>query len=168
MIKLTGICILFLAARLFYENYIDKNEETAKKAENIILFSDLLYVNVMELKMPLERGISSLKFKISPFIDEFIENVTSKCAENPHLSVREIFLKQFSKINADRKIKREMNRFFSVVGNSDKETVLSYKKIAVKNCEAYLAEYRRNSENKRKTAGAMTFGVSAILTIILL
>lgn len=168
MIKITGICILFLAARLFYENYIEKNEEAAKKTENIILFADLLYVNVMEFKMPLETAVSMLKFKISPFIDEFIEEFSEFCSQNPHLSVREIFIGKFSKLNADKKIKREMSRFLSVVGNSDKETVLSCKNIAVKNCEAYLSEYRKGLEGKRKTAGAIAFGMSAVLAVILI
>ena len=168
MIKLTGICVLFLAARLIYENYVEKSETILKNAENIILFADLLYVNTMELKMPLEIAITTLKFKISPFIDEFIERFSEDCRKKPQFSVRENFLFCFSKLNTDKKIKREVKRFLGVVGNSDKETVLNYKNIAVKNCEAYLSQYRRNSENKCKVAGALTVGMSAVLTIILI
>ena len=61
-----------------------------------------------------------------------------------------------------------MTQFFKVIGMSDKETVCSYKNISVKNCEAYLTECKKNSESKRKTAGAISFGTSAVLTIILL
>lgn len=168
MVKLTGIVILFLSARLFYENYIEKNDKALKKAEDIMIFTDFLYVNVMELKMPVVEGVTVLKFKISPFIDDFTDRFLKRCEEYPHLSVRENLIKQFSKTLVDKKIKRELNRFFKVVGIADKETVLSYKSIALKNCEMYLSEYRRESETKRKTAGALSFGVSTLLAIILI
>ena len=45
MFKITGIVILFLSARLFYENYMEKNESGLKKAEDMMLFADFIYVN---------------------------------------------------------------------------------------------------------------------------
>lgn len=168
MIKLTGIIILFLSARLFYENYIENSECYLKRAEEMLLFTDFLYVNVMELKMPVLEGVSVLKFKISPFIDEFIDKFLKRCEEKPHISVRENLIEQFSKISAYKKIKREIIRFLKVVGKDGKETVLNYKNIAVKNCETYLGEYRREAENKCKTAKALSFGVSTLLAIILI
>lgn len=168
MIKLAGICILFLSARIFYENYISKNDGDIKKAEDMMLFANLLYVNVMELKMPLELGILSLKFKISPYIDNFADKVSEQISEIPKETEKEIFLKAFSKLDIDRKIKKELSEFFKILGMSDKDTVLSYKNIALDNCEKYILEYKKKCENKRKTAGAISFGLSAVITIILI
>lgn len=168
MIKLTGIIILFLSARLFYENYMEKNESGLKKAEEMMLFADLIYVNVMELKMPIIEGVRALKFKISPFIDDFIDRFIKKCKEKPQVLVRENLTGQLSKVAIDKKIKRELNRFFKVLGDLDKETVFNYKNVSLKNCETYLGDFRKESQNRCKTAGAISFGVSALLAIILI
>lgn len=168
MIKLTGIIILFLSARLFYENYMEKNQSGLKKAEEMMLFADFIYVNVMELKMPIIEGVSVLKFKISPFIDDFIDKFLKRCEEKPELLVRENLIGQFSKVSVDKKIKRELNRFFKVLGNLDKETVLNYKNVSLKNCESYLTEFKKESQTKCKTAGAIYAGVSTLLAIILI
>ena len=168
MIKLTGIIILFLSARLFYENYMDKTENGIKKAEEMILFCDLMYVNVMELKMPVMESAEALKFKISPFIDDFTDKFIKRCKEKPEALIRENLAGQLSKTVIDKKIKRELNRFFKVLGDLDKETVLNYKKASLKNCEAYLTDFKKESQKKRKTAGAICGGVSALLAIILI
>ena len=168
MIKLTGIIILFLSARLFYENYIEKNESGLKKAEDMMLFADFIYVNVMELKMPIIEGISVLKFKISPFIDDFIDKFLKRCEERPEALVRENLAGQFSKVLVDKKIKRELNRFFKVLGDLDKETVLNYKTTSLRNCERYLRDFKKETQKKSKTAGAISFGMSALLAIIII
>lgn len=168
MIKLAEICVIFLSARLIYENYVEKTEDTAKKIENIILFADLLYINVMELKIPLESAVSMMKFKISPFIDELSDKFSDSCIKKQKSSAREIIISEFSKINTDKRVKREINRFLSVIGNSDKETVKNYKNIAVKNCEDYLTQWREKSKERQKTAGALTAGIGVILAVILI
>lgn len=168
MLKLMGLCVIFLAVELLYESYVEKNECSFEKAENLILFAELLCVNVTELKMPLEVAVSSLKFRISPFMDEFTENFLRACRKNPNQSVRELFLKEFSEIKADKKIKREISRFLSAIGSSDKETTINYKNAAVKACEGYLSECRKKFEGKKKSVGAVATGASIVLAIFLI
>lgn len=168
MLKLMGLCVIFLAVELLYEGYVEKNERDFEKSENIILFAELLCVNVTELKMPLEDAVSSLKFRISPFMDEFTKNFSEACEKNPTLSVREVFLKEFREINADKKIKREISRFLSVIGSSDKETAINYKNAAAVACESYLSECRKKFSGKKKSVGAVATGASIVLAIFLI
>lgn len=168
MLKLFGMCILFLSARIFYENIMDKGETDIKKTEDLILFANLIYINIMELKMPLPVAVASVKFKISPFIDSFCMKFSEYCESHLEKAPREAFIKLFSALDSHRKIKRELEPFLQIVGTADKETVLNYKNVAVSGCEKILSEHKKNFEKSRKTAGAMTFGVSCVLAVILI
>ena len=168
MLKLLGICVLFLSARIFYENILDKKETHIKKTEDIIMFINLVYINVIELNMPLPLAVSSLKFRISSFIDGFVEKFNEYCEKDKQKLPREAMVKVFSFLDADKKIKREAQQFLQVLVMVYKETTVNYKKTAVRECEKLLTEHKNNFEKNKKTAGALTFGLSSVLVIILI
>lgn len=168
MLKLFGICVLFLSARIFYENIMDKKEISIKKIEDIIMLLNLTYVNVTELKMTLPVAVEIMKFKISPFIDNFCEKFCEYSKKYSESSPREAVLKAFFSLDADRKVKKEAEAFFQIVGTADKETVINYKNTVISACERILNERKTNFEKNKKTLGAMTFGISSVLVIMLI
>lgn len=168
MIKLAGICAVFLAARIFYENYVEKDENYVKKYEDISLFINLFYVNFIELKMPFKISAELLLHKISPFADKIIENFLVNCNDKKGISEREALVRAIVKNDIGKNAKRAVTEFFTAAAVSDKETVKMRRDITIKQLEEQIEIQRKASEGKCKTAGALAFAVSAVTVIILI